>query len=88
VNPDAFNSEFLTGVIGVCALGTILNIVMIRKRGTNAILMAIAFLAFGAAVALYKAGAPILLVGLMGAVVVGILIAELILRAKKSGSKS
>jgi hypothetical protein len=71
---------FMIGVIGVCALGSLLNLAMVRKRGVNAILMALSFLLLGFSVTLYRIGAPTPLVAISGTLVFVALIADFVLR--------
>ena len=87
MTPEVFDG-FLLGAIGVCAAGALLNLAMVKKRGLNAILMAISFLLLGLAVTMYRIGAPSFVVAGVGVLFFGTLIAEFLIRAKNQGSRS
>jgi hypothetical protein len=69
----------------VCALGVLLNVFMLRKRGLSAAIMAGAFLCLGVALLLIFAKAPAWSAGLFGMLVFGLLALDFILRIRKLG---
>jgi hypothetical protein len=67
----------------VCGGGILLNVAMLKRRGKNAAVMAIAFLCMGLALLLAYLGAPPMASYVMGAFVAVLLGLDLVLRVKK-----
>ena len=86
MNRQVFDG-FLLGVSGVCALGTLLNLAFVRKRGLSAILMALSFLFFGFAVTTYRLGFSIVLVVALAVLVFACLVADFVVRLSKPRSQ-
>jgi len=72
---------FLSGAMGVCALMTVANLLMVKRRGTSAFCLSGAFLALGVGVFLYKQGAPTWSFYLTGVVVFALLATDMLLRS-------
>jgi hypothetical protein len=85
LNSQMFDT-FLIGSIGVCAIGTLLNLVMIRRRGAGAMLLALAFLLLGFAISEFRLGAPTFAVVITGLLVFALLVADFVFRLSKPRS--
>ncbi len=79
MNEDQFGT-FLSVISWVCAVGAVINILMVKKRGLSGYFMGGSFLCLGGALTLYKIHAPTYQVAIVGALVVLLLIADLIYR--------
>ncbi|HWD37931.1 MAG TPA: hypothetical protein VG944_03730 [Fimbriimonas sp.] len=77
-------SVFLAAAIGTCAVGGLLNLLLVRKRGAAAILMAIAFLLLGGTLSLYRANGPSFLFNAGVVLVLTLLVAHFLMSAKKA----
>jgi hypothetical protein len=88
--PEISNSDwrsFSGAATILCAVMVILNLVMIRKRGARAMVLALAFVALGSTLSLASAGFPDWTVKLGGVLVLGFLAADLFLRKPKETAK-
>ena len=83
MTPEAIDI-YLVGSIGVCALGALLNIILIKKRGTSATLLALAFIGLGFAIQLYRIGAPVPAVSAVVICVMCLLMVDFVMRAGRS----
>ena len=74
---------FLTFAAAVAAAGAILNLLRLKKRGNSALLLAAAFVVLGVLLWLVKLNANQTLIGLAGALLVGLLIGDIVVRSKR-----
>lgn len=79
-----FNSMLGVGV-WICVAGSVLNLILFKKRGTSALLLAGAFLLMAGVLWLMKSQASQALVGVAGTAVAVLLISDFVLRFRKQG---
>lgn len=82
MSPESFD-QFLTGAMGLCAVMAVLNLLLIKRRGTSAYLMSTAFLSLGLAMFLLRNGASQLAIGAAGFATFCLLVGDFVLRAGK-----
>jgi len=82
VSPEQFDS-FIKSAAIICALGAVLNLTLIKRRGSNAILMALAFLFLGSTLFAYSQHAPMPAVWAGGIVVAGLLVADVFVKMRR-----
>ncbi len=85
MNADQFEI-FLSGAAAAAAVGALINLSRLKSRGASAILLASALLCFSGLCLLLKAHASQAATTGLGAVMVALLIADVVVRAKNPGS--
>jgi len=86
LSPEQFDL-FLLCAIGICALGAVMNLAMIKRRGTSAILLSLAFLFLGVTMELYRSMQSKVLTGIGSLAVVALLLADAAFRQSNPRSK-
>jgi hypothetical protein len=84
VTPDEF-AAFLNSSALLCTAGAVLNLFLIRRRGTSAAMLAGAFLVLGLTLFGYAKWQSIPLAGAGGAFVFLLLASDWVLRMRRSG---
>jgi hypothetical protein len=79
---------FLNVATWICLAGALLNVIRLPKRKLNAILMALAFLILAGTVFAYRNAFPPFVLGAGTVCVLGLLIADFVVRAGRPRSKS
>lgn len=73
---------FLSVGTFLCALGAVLNLFLIKRRGNSALLLSAAFLAFGGLLWMLKSHAPQGYVTVAGVMIAILLVGDVIWRSK------
>lgn len=74
--------QFLVASMGLCALGALFNLALIKRRGVNALILSLSFVVLGFTLQLYRMGGLTALSGTGFAAVIVLLIADFVLRAQ------
>lgn len=79
---EAQYGTFLSFGAWVCALGAVFNLFKLKRRGNSALLLSSAFLALGAVLWTLKVHGNETLIRVLSVLVLGLLIADVVLRSR------